>query len=142
MLTKIFAWIMSAVVFICSFLGINIGSRPSTDEMIQYGKDVKSVSFVLEENGTTGYRWTVSNADDRVAKLSKDVFFIPAEAQGMTGAPGTRVFTYSAVSQGVTTVVLSYERNWESAPIRVITVAITVSADMTVSASVISDISL
>lgn len=142
MFAKIIAWIMSAVIALCSFFGINIGSQPSSDEMIQYGNDGKSVSIVLEENGTTGYRWTVTNANDKIAKLTKDVFFIPAEAQGMAGAPGTRVFTYSAVSQGVTTVVLSYERSWESVPIRVITVALTVAADMTVSAAVISDTSL
>lgn len=142
MFAKIIAWIMSIIISICSFFGISISSKPVSDEMIQYAKDGKSVSIVLEENGTTGYRWAVTNANDKIAKLTKDDFFIPAESQGMAGAPGTRVFTYSVVSQGVTTVVLSYERSWESTPIRVITVSLTVAADMTVSAAVISDTSL
>lgn len=137
MFSKIAGFIMSIVMFICSLLGINFGKADS-GEIIQQDEK-SSFSISVEENATTGYRWSCKIDNEKIVKLTNDKNVY--EDKGLIGAPTTRVFTFGAVKEGKTTITLSYERSWEKEPIRVITIAVEVLPDLTVTSEVISDIS-
>jgi inhibitor of cysteine peptidase len=65
----------------------------------------------LAENPTTGYRWEVDMADDRVIALQGSDY---AEANGAgIGGGGTRTFTFKAQAPGTVQVALRLRREWE-----------------------------
>ena len=132
MWTKIIGFIMSIVMFIGSLLGISCPKEIGERDIIEYGGDGKSFSVAIEENATTGYRWNVKIADEKVVKLAKNEFAAPTT--DMAGAPGTRVYTFKAAAPGKTTIAFSYERSWEAGAADTLTVTVEVAEDMTVTA--------
>ena len=137
MWTKIVSWCMSIVLFICSLLGISLG-KPSTDT-IAYNKKNTVVTVSLEENPTTGYAWQYAIADEAVVQNCGDTYASDAPA-GVVGAGGVRALSFLGLKEGTTTVTFTYLRAWETnPPIRTVVVEITVAANRTVSAQVLSD---
>ena len=64
-------------------------------------------------NPTTGYAWSFDAPyDEKVLILSSDTFTNP-EAEGVTGAPGRRILTFSVVGPGRSGIRLGYKRPWE-----------------------------
>ncbi len=124
---------MSVFMLLCSLFGIKFPAKESKD-MIEMSEQSFVVS--LEENGTTGYLWNYKIADENIVKFENDDFIVPAQT-GMTGAPGTRVFTFKAAAPGKTTIELSYARSWEASAIKTVTVAVEVTGDMTVTAQIV-----
>lgn len=137
MISKIISFIVSIIMFIGSLLGIG-GTKIEDGEMIQYSADKKSVIIVLEENPSTGYRWTYKIANDGILGSAGDKYVAPvfSDAVGATGTPGTHIFTFDANKPGKTKLIFEYERSWEDAPIEKITVNVTVAEDMTVTAEI------
>lgn len=75
----------------------------------------------LPSNPTTGYVWSFDAPyDEKVLILSSDTFANP-EDEGVTGAPGRRILTFSVVGPGRSGIRLGYKRPWErnSRPARV-----------------------
>ena len=134
MWSKIISFIMGAIMFICSLFGISFPDKGEKDA-IAYSCDKKSFSVTMEENATTGYRWNQTIADEGIVSLAKDEFNAP-KAKCMVGAAGTRTFTFKAVAAGKTTIVLNYERSWESEPIETVTISVEVADDLTVTAQI------
>lgn len=135
MISKIISFIMSVFMFIASLLGIG-GKKIEDGEMIQYSADKKSVIIVLEENPSTGYRWTYKIANDGILNSAGDKYVAPdfSGKVAPTGAPGTRIFTFDANKPGKTKLIFEYERSWEDSSIEKITVNVTVADDLTVAA--------
>ncbi|MGC5170021.1 protease inhibitor I42 family protein [Micromonospora sp. DT81.3] len=81
------------------------------------------IVIVLEENATTGYRWTIAGATEAVTLASDGYAPSPSgnlPAPGSTaptdpvmGRGGNREFRLVAVSPGVARVVLALKREWE-----------------------------
>ena len=70
----------------------------------------------LAENGTTGYLWSVENANQRVLELVSSDFLLPKHAKGMAGVGGVRVFTFRAVAPGCASLAFRHARPWEKDP--------------------------
>lgn len=138
MISRIIGFFMSIIMFICSLLGI--GSVDPGQGGLIHQDDKSSFSIALEQNASTGYRWTCKIDDDSIVKVADDNNVIHQDG-GFVGVPSARVFTFSAVKEGKTTVTLSYERSWEKEPIRVVIMEIEVLPDMTITQTIISDIS-
>ena len=138
MFSKIIGLFMSALMFIASLLGINVGKE--NKDMISYGLANKTVSVSVSENGSTGYKWNCKIKNEKVAKLAADKYEYSAPAD-LVGAAGTRTFTFKGVSEGETYIYLTYERSWEKLAGRTIIINLKVSADKTLEAKLISDIS-
>ncbi len=136
MFVKFSSFIMSIIMFICSFLGINLGGKEIGDEVIQYNKDNTAVTIVLEENGSTGYKWNCKISDDKILVLTADDYYVANVPKGMVGAPGKRAFTFKGLAEGETTVSFSYERDWEKGSVETVTVKVTVAKDLTVKAEI------
>ena len=64
----------------------------------------------LEENPTTGYRWTLDQDDDAVPPAGADFSSAPGAA---VGAGGTRVFTFTAGQPGDVHLKFKLRREWE-----------------------------
>lgn len=81
----------------------------------------------LDENPTTGYRWTVELSSQDVATLTRSDFI--RSAGGGFGAGGTRIFTFHAAKAGSLSLDFKNWREWagkDSAAARfIITVKIT-----------------
>lgn len=67
----------------------------------------------LPENPTTGFQWSVEQADARVLQLQSQDYMPPAG--GALGAGGMRVYRYLAKAPGGTVVALQLARSWEAA---------------------------
>jgi inhibitor of cysteine peptidase len=65
----------------------------------------------LEENPTTGYKWSSPEFDEKILALTADQY-TPAEGAAVGGG-GTRKFRFVARSAGRTTIRLAYKRPWE-----------------------------
>ena len=70
-------------------------------------------SLTLESNRTTGYQWQLDKPlDESVVKLVRNEYKSP-EAAGVVGAGGKEVWTFKAVAEGKTVIVMKYVRPWE-----------------------------
>lgn len=133
MFAKITSFIISVIMFICSFFGINLGGKEVGKDMIEFSKSKSVITIALKENGTTGYRWVQKTDDESIIKLTKDNYLAPLP-NGMVGAPGTRVFTFEAKSAGKTKIVFSYERDWEDGSAETLTLNVEVDENMKITA--------
>ena len=141
MFSKIVSFFISIWMFICSLLGINT-KAPEKPEFIEYSQDLKTVTISIDENPSTGYGWFYTISDNLIIKNDRDEFIgSNTGRQIITGAGGTRVLDFSGIKPGSAVLTLKYERSWEQDPIRTITVKFTVSADLTISCELLSDIS-
>lgn len=66
----------------------------------------------LPENPTTGFRWTVTQADPGLLRLQSDDFQLAA-GTGI-GSGGLRVLRYVLVAAGDTALALQLARPWEA----------------------------
>ncbi|MBQ7596124.1 MAG: protease inhibitor I42 family protein [Clostridia bacterium] len=143
MFSKIVSFFMVIWMFICSLLGIGAG-KGDNNEMISYSADGKTVIVTLSENPSTGYGWEYIISDENTVKLANSTY-IPADSgfghEALAGAPGTRIFEFSALKAGTATLTLTYERSWENDPVRTIVIELTAANDLTVTAKLISDVS-
>jgi inhibitor of cysteine peptidase len=70
----------------------------------------QTIEVRLPENPTTGYRWAISDHDQKVLPFQGDRFVSPTT---QVGAGGTRVFEFQAAGAGSTTLRLKQFRAWE-----------------------------
>ena len=68
-------------------------------------------SIELEENPTTGYRWSVPQFDGKYLELESDQFS-PATGTGVGGG-GIRQFSFRVKTPGKSNVRLVRARSWE-----------------------------
>jgi inhibitor of cysteine peptidase len=65
----------------------------------------------LEEHGTTGYEWAISEMNPDVLTVEHDDYVPPSET--VFGAPGERVLTFRAKAIGNVRIALKNWRQWE-----------------------------
>ena len=68
------------------------------------------VRFVLEENGTTGYRWEIDSNTNECEVVAEHR---GAAANGLAGAPGKMSVTVTSKVQTSARVEFRYRRPWE-----------------------------
>ena len=71
------------------------------------------VQIKLNENPTTGYRWTINPMNGEVLELESSVFAL-APSSGIGGG-GERILTFKARKIGTTRLELELRREWEGA---------------------------
>ena len=71
----------------------------------------QTVSFSLDSNPTTGFRWQVSQAEELFTV--ETVYTENEHDPGMVGVGGTETVTLTPLKAGKTEVTLSYARPWE-----------------------------
>jgi len=79
-------------------------------------------AIVLESNPTTGYSWQLAEPlDENVVELVSSEFAKKSSEGGtsggegeMVGVPGEEVWTFEAIAEGETEIVLEYLRPWET----------------------------
>ncbi len=83
----------------------------------------QSVSFLVAENGTTGYLW---NGISDKGKCSVDVEHLSPKSDGtMVGVPGKARVTIKRIDNGDSQVTLKYMRSWEpNEPASVIVISV------------------
>ena len=117
----------------CLLLAVGIlagGGASAADRTIKLAVD-QETTIALQENPTTGYRWSIdAKASANLALLRiQDRGFAPsAGGRPLVGAPGVHRWSIGASSAGSASVSFVYGRPWEAAPIRRHSVAIEAAA--------------
>ena len=90
------------------------------------------VRFVLEENGTTGYRWEIDSNTNECEVVAEHR---GAAANGLAGAPGKMSVTVTSKVQTPARVEFRYRRPWEKdvKPIKSVRFILYTAADKVVS---------
>jgi predicted secreted protein len=79
----------------------------------------------LQENRSTGFKWVLESAGEKVCALVGDAF----EKGSAIGQPGTHRWEFRSEQAGSGTITLSYQRPWEEkqSPDRTFTLRVRVS---------------
>ena len=87
-----------------------------------------TITVTLGSNPSTGFSWDEGAhiADPTVLQQTGSEM-VPAEGQGLVGAPGAQVWTFKALTQGTTIVSMQYSRPWEGGEKAVWTFDLTVT---------------
>ncbi len=71
----------------------------------------ETLRFPLVENPTTGYSWQAA-IDNPAVLAETGSEFVPPGTE-LAGAPGNRIFVFTALKRGSVTVTFTYQRPWE-----------------------------
>lgn len=109
-------------------------SNLDDDSAVWYeqSEDKTAITVRLPANATTGYAWNFASEPEIMEHVTET--YLPDEGEPMlVGQGGTWVANFRAVpgKSGDTELILSYQRTWESEPIDVRTLALTVNEDGT-----------
>ena len=67
----------------------------------------------LGSNPTTGFGWTeTAQIGNPTVLQQSESNFLPPENEGLVGASGTQVWTFSALKKGTSTISMDYGRPW------------------------------
>jgi inhibitor of cysteine peptidase len=78
----------------------------------------QTYSLHLDSNPTTGYRWSLVSPANQVVVLVTNSYEPSAHKAGLVGFGGMEHWTFKAVGQGRTELVLEYARSWEKVAVR------------------------
>ncbi len=118
--------LLIALLFIvagCRLAGHYTLIDPIDNQVLAVGRE-DVVSFELEENATTGYRW-MAKCDDPEIEIGLE--HVPAKVEsGFCGAPGKAAFTLKVGRSftGPAMVKVYYQRSWEKSPIKEFTLSL------------------
>ena len=78
-------------------------------------KGLRGEDFLeLAANATTGYEWMMQpGTDETILQLQSSRYQGPGDT-GAVGQGGTQVFVFEAVGVGTTSVLIHYQRSWET----------------------------
>ena len=65
----------------------------------------------LCSNITTGFRWTYEIVDESVLKF-EDYDYLEPEDDELEGTAGTDIWTFEAIGEGTTEVLMEYSQGW------------------------------
>jgi inhibitor of cysteine peptidase len=93
--------------------GTNLRIFTSQDSGMEFKLSVGEAFQVhLPENPTTGYLWTILESSSPNIELERKEF-LPAEAPGIVGAGGMRIFVFNTTKRGQAVLHLGLKRSWE-----------------------------
>jgi len=81
---------------------------------------ITDFTIVLDENPTTGYVWTCSSSDEKVAVATLGDYQMKQAEPGMVGVGGKRFITVNPVGPGSAVITCSLARSWEPDPIETV----------------------
>jgi len=87
-----------------------------TEEYLNPGEPIKVTAgqiftIRMESNPTTGYSWQLSKDLDNIIVLVTNTF-IPPDSK-LCGAGGHELWTFKAIGEGQTNIIMKYIRPWE-----------------------------
>ncbi len=86
------------------------------------------VNIELKSNPTTGYEWVLSEeTGGSIISLTGSGFIQSKKDKELIGAGGFEIFSFKAISNGKTSIILNYKRPWEEEAEPLETFEITIS---------------
>ena len=115
LLTIALVLFLSITIYIfsgCTITGKTYAESNNGDNLNLKINDI--ITIKIESNVTTGYKWNLSEESnsDIIALVSSD-YTEKENKDNLVGAGGFETFTFKAVSNGSTTLILTYNRPWE-----------------------------
>lgn len=105
-------WITAAGLASAAVLCAMAVAQPTAEIVRKKVHTGEEFSVKLESNPTTGYSWRMAlSPDPGVVQSAGDRYVAPNTE--MMGAPGQEIWTFRAVGEGSTRIVLEYVRPWE-----------------------------
>ena len=125
-------WWLGLLLVLGAAPACTAGPRPVVLGPDDYGAHLtlrpgQKVEVHLPANPTTGYTWTLAEADPAVLAAAAEPQYTP-EAADRPGSGGVEVWTFEAQAPGTTVVRLIYHRPWEqdTPPAAIFQVTVTV----------------
>jgi inhibitor of cysteine peptidase len=81
----------------------------------------QQAAIELEENPSTGYRWTIdakAGVNAAILRIDDRGFSQDTSGKRLLGAPGIHRWGIEATSAGSASVTFIYARSWEASPVR------------------------
>lgn len=89
----------------------DIDLTAADDGRVRAAKPGDTIVVRLDENPTSGYRWSVERIDATVLAAAGDEF--EPDAGGRLGGGGTRILRFTVVGTGRGEMALRRSRSWE-----------------------------
>ena len=113
-------WTLIALVFAACLL-TSCNSSSGDDIVLTQDRNGETIeianraTFAVElvGNPTTGYEWTVSQADPAFLRLVESTY---APDSSAIGSGGLYTFRFETLQPGTTPLTLLYRRSWETTP--------------------------
>ena len=114
--------VLSLFLFACAPAARQASVEVSCDDFSQQNHITKQVevgaggtlTVTLCSNQTTGFMWSeTAQISDQSVLQQTDHKFEPPEGEGLMGAAGQEVWTFTALKKGTSTVSVEYSRPWE-----------------------------
>jgi inhibitor of cysteine peptidase len=86
----------------------NSNHNPSDDFEVEVGDKIR---IELCSNITTGFRWTYEISNESVVQFEGYDYLEPEDNE-LAGTPGTDIWTFEAVGEGTTEVLMEYSQGW------------------------------
>jgi len=67
----------------------------------------------LEANPTTGFEWELREMTDETVLEEEGHAYVAPESEATVGAGGKEVWTFKALKEGESTIIMEYRRPWE-----------------------------
>ncbi|MGI6104604.1 MAG: protease inhibitor I42 family protein [Raoultibacter sp.] len=87
------------------------GVQETSDSRVTY--EDKTLTVALEENGSTGYIWSVTKEGTALTELDDEYVSDADEDEQMAGAGGTHTYRFEGSSEGTTTLSFVNSQPWE-----------------------------
>ena len=105
---------MAAVMLIgCAAPVAPLAKVYDEDDNTIFAKPGEEFTIKLDENSSTGYKWSYAITDEKIVSMSKDEYVTDEADKNVDGAGGQRVLTFKANAAGYTAINMVYERSWE-----------------------------
>ena len=115
LLTIALVLFLSITIYI--FSGCNITGKTYTESNNGDNLNLKIndvITIKLESNATTGYKWNLSEeSNSDIIALVSSGYTEKENKDNLVGVGGFETFTFKAVSNGSTILILTYNRPWE-----------------------------
>jgi len=115
MRTPLACLLLAAAIMVAADVGAD-----AADQTLQLAVG-QQATVELEENPSTGYRWTIDAKADvnaSILRIDDRGFSQDAGGKRLLGAPGIHRWSIAATSAGSARVTFVYARSWEAAPVR------------------------
>lgn len=110
---------ISAIMSGCGLEENEPEPEPRPKPEIEYDEVIQTTvgdtfQISLEANPSTGYSWKSEFDSEFIKENEKEYVSEPSQDPPVVGSPGTEVFTFQALKQGITQITLTYKREWET----------------------------
>ena len=111
---------LACLLLAAAMLTAAVAKADAADQTLQLTVG-QEATVELEENPSTGYRWTIdakAGVNASILRINDRGFSQDTGGKRLLGAPGIHRWSVAATSAGSASITFVYQRSWETTPVR------------------------